>query len=387
MHEDYLQQIWSQSRIPSPKLKLTDGTPITVKHPGTHNTSHSGPDFKEACVQFDNLEFHGAIEIHVNGSDWYKHKHHEDEAYNNVVLHVVYNNDLQIIQNGYCIPTLELKKLIDLEHFEQSLTVQEWSNKLPCQSALEFVDPIFMSSMKTKALIRKLNEKTVNFKGMRAEEVLYRLIASSFGMGINKRAFLELAEKLPWRSLRQLTAVKRKQLILVTSGCAQGDFSLQMGDEYRWHFKGTRPGNFPSARIPQFAQYVAHLNMEEVLRQLSQSDSPEVLLGYMHRSNKPRNRRLLSGSMLKNLLINAIVPFLFWQSEQQKREDYFELSIELLRMLPSENNAILRSWKRNGISAQNAFDSQGLIALDRYYCSLKKCLSCEVGLKALNRVK
>ncbi len=387
MHEDYLQQIWSQSRIPSPKLKLTDGTPITVKHPGIHNTSHSGPDFKEACVQFDNLEFHGAIEIHVNGSDWYKHKHHEDEAYNNVVLHVVYNNDLQIVQNGCCIPTLELKELIDVEHFEQSLTIHEWMGQLPCRHALDSIDPIFLSSMKTKALIQKLTEKTKEYRHERSEEIIYRLIAASFGMGINKIAFLELAEKLPWISLRQLTPAKRKQLILVTSGCTQGDFSLKMGDEHRWHFKGTRPGNFPSNRIPQFAAFVSQLDMEKLCAVLIASRSADSILQYLQNVNASERKQIISKSMLNNVLINAVVPFLNWLSENQRNEVYLEMAIALLGKLPSEKNTILRSWNKNGILARNAFDSQGLIALDRYYCSLKKCLSCEVGLKALNRAE
>ena len=158
MHEDYLQQIWSQSRIPSPQLTLTNGTRLIVKNPGKHNVSQSGPDFKEACVEFDNLEFHGAVEIHVNGSDWYKHKHHEDEAYNNVVLHVVYNNDIQIIQNGFSLPTLELKDFIDLDHFRKSFNIDLTKSELPCKNSLDSVDPIFWSSMKTKSLIQKLNE-------------------------------------------------------------------------------------------------------------------------------------------------------------------------------------------------------------------------------------
>ena len=147
MHEDYLQQIWSQSRLPSPQLKLTNGAPITVKNPGKHNVSHSGPDFKEACVEFDNLEFHGAVEIHVNGSDWYKHKHHQDEAYDSVVLHVVYNNDVQVVQNGFSIPTLELKNLIDLSHFRKSMVTDQSGIALPCKESVESVDSIFWLSL------------------------------------------------------------------------------------------------------------------------------------------------------------------------------------------------------------------------------------------------
>lgn len=387
MHEDYLQRIWSQSRIPSPKLHLIDGTPLVVKSPGKHNTSHSGPDFKEACVQFDELEFHGAIEIHVNGSDWYKHKHHEDEAYNNVVLHVVYNNDIQIVQNGFSLPTLELKDFIDLDHFRKSFNIDLTKSELPCKNSLDNVDPIFWASMKTKSLIQKLNEKVVNFDELSEQEVMYRLIASVFGMGINKNAFLELAESLPWESLKQLTPTRRKQLILATSGCAQGDFSKKITDEYQWHFKGTRPSNFPSVRIPQFAQFVAYIDLERLIRIISSDQATDQLNVYLNSLNESAGRSVLSKSLRTHLIINGIAPFLYWVSERTKDEHYLDKAIDLLQNLPAERNAITRDWEKNEIKAKNAFDSQGLIALNRYYCSLKKCLSCEVGLKVLNRAE
>ena len=385
MNEDYLQRIWSQSRIPSPKLHLIDGTPLVVKHPGKHNTSHSGPDFKEACIQFDDLEFHGAIEIHVNGSDWYKHNHHEDEAYNSVVLHVVYNNDMQVIQNGFSLPTLELKDFIDIEHFAKSFNIDPSKSDLPCKNSLESVDPIYWSSMKTKALIQKMNEKVHPLNKLNEKEALYRLIASVFGMGINKNAFLELAESLPWESIKQLTPLRRKQLILATSGCAQGDFSKKITDEYQWHFKGTRPGNFPSVRIPQFALFVAYLDLEKLISVLTSENALTDLNTYLDDLNKSVGSPILSKTLRTHLIMNGFAPFLYWISERTRDEHYLDKAIDLLQNLPSERNAILRNWEKNEISSKNAFDSQGLIALNRYYCSLKKCLSCEVGLKVLNR--
>ena len=387
MHEDYLQRIWSQSRIPSPQLQLIDGTPIIVKHPGKHNTSHSGPDFKEACVQFDNLEFHGAIEIHVNGSDWYKHKHHQDEAYNSVVLHVVYNNDLQIIQNGFSLPTLELKGFIDFDHFNKSFTSNPSNTELPCKNSLELVDPIYWSSMKTKSLIQKMNEKVASLNELNEEEVIYRLIASVFGMGINKNAFLELAAALPWKSLKQLDARKRKQLILVTSGCAQGDFSKRIEYEFQWHFKGTRPGNFPSVRIPQFSNFISMVNMSDFIEFISSGTTLSSFDEYIKKMGETDGKLILSKSLQIHMLINAIAPYLYWKSERTKDERYLEKAIDILISLPPEKNAIIKKWKDNDVCARNSFDSQGLIALNRYYCSLKKCLSCEVGLKVLNRVE
>lgn len=385
MHEEYLQRIWSQSRIPSPQLHLIDGTPIIIKRPGVHNTSHSGPDFKEACVEFDQLEFHGAIEIHVNSSDWYKHKHHQDQAYNNVILHVVYNNDLEIIQNGFSVPTLELKDLIDIEHFNKSSTPLSTSRILPCHQGVNSTDEIYWSSMKTKALIQKLNEKIADRWSLDEEELMYQLIASIFGMGINGPAFLELAKKLPWESLKGLNATRRKQLILATSGCAQGDFSMKFGQEYPWHFKGTRPGNFPSVRIPQFADFIAYSSMSQLVEIVMDENVVDKLRSYCQSLNSTSANNIVSRKLIFPLVVNAFIPFLYWKSETTKNELYCERAMDILSSLPSEKNVVLQNWKLNGVFAKNAFDSQGLIALNRYYCSLKKCLSCEVGLKVLNR--
>lgn len=385
MHEDYLQQIWSQSRIPSPKLRLLDGTPVIIRNPGKHNTAHSGPDFKEACVQFDNLEFHGAIEVHVNSSDWYKHGHHRDAAYNSVVLHVVYQNDIQVVQNGFSIPTVELKEFIDEDHFKKFQRKLGYEISRPCSNSMSSVEPIYWSSMKTKALIQKLDEKVAPIRHLQDEEALYRLIAGVFGMGINKNAFMELAEILPWNALRELSSDKRRQLILVTSGCTQGDFSQKLGSEYQWHFKGTRPGNFPSVRIPQFANFISNLDLRKWIDFLLEGSSVVKSKERMVTLFSSQGMPTLSPSLRHAMCINAIAPFLYLWSERRKHERYLVLAIDLLCSLPSEKNVIIQKWKQNGIQSMNAFDSQGLIALNRYYCSLKKCLNCEVGLKVLGR--
>lgn len=385
MHEDYLQRIWSQSRIPSPNLLLTNGTPLTVKFPGKHNQSFSGPDFTEACIRLEELEFHGAIEIHVNGSDWYKHKHHEDAAYNNVILHVVYNNDQQVIQNGIELPTLELKSFIDMEHFQKSLRIDPSDGRLPCRNAINELDPIFLESMKTKALIQKFGNKIEFNSDLDQAEIAYQLIAATFGMGINKPAFLELAKSLPWSHLKKLEPLKRMQLILVTSGCAQGDFSKKIGQEYPWHFKGTRPSNFPTVRIPQFARFLTHIDLTKLI-QLAESESAlSAFNRYCAQLCNQTEGLKLSKSMKEQLVVNVLAPMLWWKSEQSGNECYLEKAFALLEQLPSEENSVIRAWKSNGIHTKNAFDSQGLIALNRYYCSVKKCLSCEVGLKILNR--
>ena len=70
--------------------------------------------------------------MHVRSSDWYRHKHHLDDNYNNVILHVVYINDKQVIQNGVRLPTLELKNHIDERHFQKYMRKQLKENIFPC---------------------------------------------------------------------------------------------------------------------------------------------------------------------------------------------------------------------------------------------------------------
>ena len=117
MNEKYLHFLWKMKRLPFPKLSLFDKKEFTILDFGTHNEFESGPDFQDASILYDDLKLFGSIELHINASDWYKHKHHLDKAYNNVILHVVFNNDKEVVQNGRIIPTIELKTHVDPKHY------------------------------------------------------------------------------------------------------------------------------------------------------------------------------------------------------------------------------------------------------------------------------
>jgi hypothetical protein len=387
MNEEYLQLIWDRARLPMPQLKLRDGKELIVKKTGDHNLQFSGPDFYNACIQYDDLEFHGAVEIHVNGSDWYKHKHHLDAAYNNVVLHVVYNDDVPVTQNGLILPTLELKSYLDQDHFIKMSREQIQQKEFPCEHMATQIDSIYWSSMKTKALIEKLAEKVKPHQEDTDEQSLYSLIAASFGMGINKKAFEELARRITWQELKLLSRDQRHQLILARSGWMQSDFTHGHGADYRWHFKGTRPSNFPSKRLPQFAGLMAELEMTDLINIIR---LPKAYLNFQLLCTELKmedGRALLTNTIIESLAINAIVPFLWRMGEQVQRDYYHSLALDVLQDIPAERNSIISKWNKLGIPVKNALDSQGLLALHRYYCCAKKCLSCEVGLKALDRIK
>lgn len=385
MNEDYLQLIWDRARLPIPKLKLTDGTELIVKRTGDHNVQFSGPDFFNACIAYDELEFHGAVEIHVNSSDWYKHKHHLDDAFNNVVLHVVYNDDSPVQQNGHKMPTLELKDYLDPEHIKTSMRLPLTNASFPCKHFATSIDPIYWSSMKTKALHHKLLVKIESVKHHSDEQALYLLIASSFGMGVNQKAFVELANSITWNQLSCLSSDQRVQLILVTSGWMNCNYSLGRGTETQWHFRGTRPANFPTKRLPQFAAFIGSFEMTEFMDLLSQSDFTKKFQKLCKTKFNGKGSPVFSNKLIQAILINAFVPFLCRLSEQHSNEDWYSSALDILENLPAERNGIISKWKKVGIEAKNALDTQGLLALNRYYCSSKKCLSCEIGVMGLEQ--
>jgi hypothetical protein len=92
MKEKYLHFIWKNKRLPFHLMTTTAGKAIRVLNVGTYNTA-SGPDFFNGQIELDNVVYNGNIELHIKSSDWIAHKHQFDAAYDNVILHVVYEHD------------------------------------------------------------------------------------------------------------------------------------------------------------------------------------------------------------------------------------------------------------------------------------------------------
>ena len=111
MNEDFLHYIWKYRLFESKKLVTTSGEYLEIIKPGEHNTD-GGPDFHNARIKIDKTLWAGNIEIHINASDWLKHGHQNDNAYDNIILHVVHSNDIEIKRkNKEIIPTMKIKKV------------------------------------------------------------------------------------------------------------------------------------------------------------------------------------------------------------------------------------------------------------------------------------
>lgn len=383
MTEDYLHYIWKNKRIPI-NLKLIDGREISICDFGNHNRIYSGPDFSMGTILLDGLKFVGPIELHVKSSDWYSHNHHKDDSYNNVTLHVVNEYDIDIIQAGRLLPTLELKNLIDKEHYLSFVTKKIKDTNFICEKSISNKYNNVLELMKSKALELKLNSKwkelNINYQSD-PEEIFYKLLARSFGMGTNKIAFQKLSNNIDFQKLKGLSYTQIYNLLMSESNL----ISNSLSSDYKWDYCGTRPANFPHIRISQLSLFIANyqfemsiLNKKEVEMISTFKKSIELIYSNLEFTFKKPGK-----SFYRHLLINVIAP-LIWLTKNNNNFQ-FQKHIDILKLIPFEKNNIIKKWQRANVKIKNAYDSQALLALTTSYCSHKKCLSCAVGEKILNR--
>jgi hypothetical protein len=409
MKEKYLHYLWRYKLIPFHQLTLTDGRPFRILNSGEYNAYESGPDFLNAKIEIDSIIWSGNVELHVKSKDWYEHRHHTDRFYDTVVLHVVYDHNGEVVQNGHTIPTLELRSVIDPEHYKKYATLLRSKKTILCGSLLSGVPQIFQTEMIDKALLNRLDRKTSDLVELTGtndpKQILYFLLARAMGAKINQLPFEELTHRLPISVLKKLRKEDQKSIVQITSGVfspisfsdmvgyarvlkVQAELSYGMVTRKAWKFGGTRPGNAPDVRIEQFAEIIKRFDFETSFIYLS---VPQ-LMAYIYQlldlqpTQGLNNRSLkLTKPFKELLLINWIVPFMYWYGQTTEDESIVNNALEILTALPPEKNGILNKWNEFGRVVNNAADSQALLEIFNEFCTKKKCLSCSIGYCLLNK--
>ena len=252
MDEQLLYYIWKNQKFNTSKLKTTHGNELIIIHTGFQNED-SGPDFKEARIKIDNLVWSGSVEIHIKSRDWYRHHHHHHPAYKNVVLHVVWKHDRDVLIAGEKIPTLELSPLVDKVLQEKYYQHVSQKGDIICESQQATISPIHLRMMLQQAVIERLNQKAqliytiLKRQSNDWENTLYYLLVKNFGFGTNKHAFETLATCLPFLVVKkcQNNLQYLESLFFGVSGFLEGNHSE---DGYWLELKGTF--HFLSKKIP-----------------------------------------------------------------------------------------------------------------------------------------
>jgi len=422
MTEDYLQHAWLFSNYNSLHLTTTENESIQILEKGILNRD-SGPDFLNAKIKINNTVWVGHVEIHINSSMWNLHKHQFDPAYNNVVLHVVLNDDKQIRNmNGDTIPTLELRNRIYSEHFNRYFNLISLAHVYPCENQLKHVNEFKLSNWFHQLAYQRMMDKVDVIQNKLVElngdwdKVLFFYLASSFGMKVNKKVMEQLVESTPLSiikkesfSLFSLEALLFGQADLLSS--KQDDYQQELFAEYfylkqkyklqkmsrvEWKFSRMRPTNFPTLRIAQLASiYNEYQNLfgivrdkesRDVIEEVFSSEVSEYWKNHYRFGVESKNKTGRIGKlMIDTLFINVIIPISIAYGKSINDETYVEHGIEMLESVNFEKNKKSKFWiDVNGVP-KNAVGSQAAIKLLDDYCLSKKCLSCVVGIDILRK--
>lgn len=420
MTEDFLHFIWKYGLFDRNSLVTDCKENVEIIRLGEHNAD-AGPDFLNARIKIDQTVWAGNVEIHVRSSDWKRHNHQANKAFDNVILQVVYQYDLPAVRTSQeHIPTVELK--FENRLFESYRNLLGNTGRIPCRDKIDRIDPVIFECWLHTLAIERLQQKNESISLLLAqnkndwEEAFYVFLARSFGFGINSTPFELLARSIPLKCLarhkgnlfqieallfgqagfldlpaetdRYYTAARKEYAHL------QRKYRLKPIEKHLWKFLRIHPQNFPTVRIGQLASLInqsSHLfskmieceKIEELYQIYSTETSEYWKTHYNFDKLSAKKTKRLGMESINIIIINAVIPFLFAYGTLYGIEKLKTRAIEWLENIPPERNRIVNHWADLGFHPSSAFYSQGLLELTNHYCKRKRCLACSIGTKII----
>ena len=422
MQESLLQYIWQFQYFNKTGLFTTSGESIQIIYAGNISTNQ-GPDFVAAKIKIGNTTWVGNVEIHINSSGWVLHNHSDDANFNNVILHVVWNDDAAIKdKNGNDLPTLELKGRVSKLLLEKYKMLMESQHFIPCEKQAQQISELTLTNWKQRLVAERLIAKSqrifsiLHETNFHWEETFWRLIAANFGLIVNSNTFQQIAKNIPViilakhkNNIQQVEA-----LLLGVAGLLEFNFKeqypLMLQKEFVFYqkkyklkiidgsvsFLRMRPANFPTIRLAQLAMLIhgsEHL-FSKIKNASSVKSIKDMLLvtandywhyHYVLDEESGYKKKQLGQQMVNNIIINTVVPVIFSYGLHQDDEGYKAKAIQWLEQAPPEKNIITKGFESLQFSNNSAFDSQSFIQLKNEYCCKKLCLNCAIGNGLLKR--
>lgn len=400
MPEIVLHYIWEHCLWAGFEQQTTDGRTVEILSVGEHNRD-AGPDYSHARVKIDGKEWVGNIEIHICSSDWNKHRHHLDKAYDNVILHVVRTADKPVLNaKGELVPQCELHYPTDKDYVSQlfidAQQMDSATGRIGCAEQLLHEPELITEGWRKILLYKRLECKKVSIERLLEitkgswEHALYISLARNFGFHTNSLPFEQLAINTPLSYLQkhrnnlfQLTAILLGQAGLIDKdkelqkeyAFLQAKFGLVPMDGSIWKHARMHPQNSPELRIRQFAKLL--YQSDNLLSKILDTDDLKSLVKLFEWSADAEVKPLGRAS-IDILLINTVLPYKYAYAKH--RSSSFDV-LSIMEKIPAENNTIVRQWRTLGQQIKNAADTQALLHLYQNYCQHHECINCEVGYK------
>lgn len=418
MTEKLLQYLWNFKVFKNFDFKDIEGNSVEIIHFGKWNTN-AGPDFLLASIKINNLILSGNIELHVKSSDWIFHNHSGDPNYQNIILHVVFQNDIVIEEfNDKKIPTLELKNYIDeniLWKYEKLIKENQF---IPCESIFDQHNvPLHFHE---ENVLRKLNEKSEELEHAlqqsknNFEAILFHSLAYSFGLKVNAYIFRQIAESIDYSVINKIrqNPTHLEALFFGISGWLEYPEDEQMeiwkrefqfiNVKYRIldmrfppKFLRLRPPNFPTIRLSQLADlYHRHQNLfSKVIHSKNSKDLFDIFKnvqasGYWNthfnfgKISSVNQVKTLSNDFIELIILNTILP-LKYTYHKYHNEEITDDILKFYAEIAPEKNTIIKSWKNLNMKITSSLETQSLIYHFKNSCEEKNCLNCSIGFKLL----
>lgn len=416
MQEDFLHYVWKYKAFSTSSLKTTKGEDVVIKQLGQHN-HNSGPDFFNAQINIDGQLWAGNVEIHIKSSDWYHHNHEKDNAYDNVILHVVWEHDTDIFRKDNSkIPTIELKKYVEnslLKSYKALMQSKSWIN---CEKDFQEVDDFLLNNWLERLFIERLERKSNDISDLLKksnndwEAVLFKMLLKNFGLKVNGETFLSLANSINYSIVRKLqhSILDMEALLFGQVGFLDEDiqdtYYLELKLRYRFlnqkfrlnsqgvlpvRFFRLRPSNFPTIRLSQFANL--YTNEQQLFSKVMILNTKQEFYEFFHKgvsdfwmthytftSPSKQSKKILTKAFVDLLIINTIVPLKFSYAKFQGK-NIEESLLKLIREVNLESNSVVKKFLELKPIEKNALTSQALLQLKQQYCDKNKCLQCAIG--------
>lgn len=423
MPELLLHYIWQQ-RLFAPLAQWTDdGRVLEVLDPGVHNRD-AGPDFSGARIRLTTLtpsgsveaveEWVGNVELHVRASDWYRHRHDTDPAYDRVILHVVRDSDRAVYTSqGKEVTQCVLRYPMEQDYLGLLLSsAREMDSPLRtmrCARQLVDMPSLLTAGWRDALLGQRMECKREGIGRLLAltqndwEQAFYISLARNFGFHTNSAPFEQLAIQTPLSYLRkhrdslfQLTA-----LLLGQSGLLDGEGEKSSDEallykEYRflrakfgltpverglWKLGRIRPQNAPTTRIRQFAALIhgSEFLFSRLMESVGDAGGIDALRGQFDLGAD--FAPALGRASIDILLINTVLPYRYAHALSVHDRAEAARVLRLMADIPAEDNSIIRQWRMLGQSVRNAADTQSLLHLYQTYCQPQACINCDVAYR------
>ena len=423
MQEDFLHYIWKLKKFNTSNLKTTKKEVVEIISVGQHNLN-SGPDFFNSQLKIANQLWAGNVEIHIKSSDWFVHNHEVDSAYDNVILHVVWEHDIEIFRKDNTeIPTIELKSYVSKNALQNYQKLFSKNNKwINCENDFNSVDEFTIANWLERLYFERLErksqevEKLLESSANNWEAVLFKMLAKNFGLKVNGESFLSIANSIDFSIIRkqQSNLSGLEALLFGQAGLLDEDiqepYFIELFKEYEFliqkfnlsnvnvtplQFFRLRPPNFPTIRLSQLANlYHQHQNLfSKILEADSIEDFYQMFkvgtssfweTHYTFGKTAKQSKKVITKSFIDLLLINTIVPIKFSYAKQIGKPNE-ESVLKLIQEITSEKNSIVEKFNDLKRVSKSALQSQALIQLKNEYCDKNKCLQCAIGSGILTR--